>query len=304
MAEYNNDPSGINEEEVLEIHEEVAEALPEYDIFDLGDVEALFEDRKSSEIKNEAENTAEASVKEEAVEFVYEDISSDVNNVTSVLPPYRRETTQRSTEDITELSKKRNHESYEKPLKDTPLVDRELYKAPELGVEIDDLLKTMSIDIDKLLEAEKELEAKTQIIPNLNEKSVSSDEAEAEKTQVIGKLPEKGGKINISDKKDIGSTRHFNLKNLKPDRAEAEKKLSMSRKNLMQNFRVLSKKRDDEAILEEIPVGDGKESMMDNIRAENGEDLFDAVERAERKKTRRSLIKEEKKKAVVSGKAA
>ena len=155
MAEYNNDPSGINEEEVLEIHEEVAEALPEYDIFDLGDVEALFEDRKSSEMKNEAENTAEASVKEESVEFVYEDISSDVNNVTSVLPPYRRETTQRSTEDITELSKKRNHESYEKPLKDTPLVDRELYEAPELGVEIDDLLKTMSIDIDKLLEAEK-----------------------------------------------------------------------------------------------------------------------------------------------------
>ena len=304
MAEYNNDPSGINEEEVLEIHEEVAETLPEYDIFDLGDVEALFEDRKSSEIKNEAENTAEASVKEEAVEIVYEDISSDVNNVTSVLPPYRRETTQRSTEDITELSKKRNHESYEKPLKDTPLVDRELYEAPELGVEIDDLLKTMSIDIDKLLEAEKELEAKTQIIPNLNEKSASSDEAEAEKTQVIGKLPEKGGKMSISDKKDIGSTRHFNLKNLKPDRAEAEKKLSMSRKNLMQNFRVLSKKRDDEAILEEIPVGDGKESMMDNIRAENGEALFDAVEKAERKKTRRSLIKEEKKKAVVSGKAA
>ena len=34
MAEYNNDPSTLNEEEVLEIHEEVNESLPEYDIFD------------------------------------------------------------------------------------------------------------------------------------------------------------------------------------------------------------------------------------------------------------------------------
>ena len=305
MAEYNNDPSGINEEEVLEIHEEVAETLPEYDIFDLGEVEVLFEDRKTAEEKAESHNTEKESA-EEIATVVYEDERYEQNNVTSVLPPYRRETTQRSTEDITELSKKRNSQSYEKPLKDTPLVDRELYEEPELGVEIDDLLKTMSIDIDKLLEAEKEfLEEKTQVLPNLGGKNLLDEEYDAGKTQVIDKLPEiEADSKTTRGKKDIGSTRHFNLKNLKPDRTEAEKKLSASRKNLMQNFRVLSKKRDDEAILEEIPVGDGQESMMDNIRAENGEDLFDAVERAERKKTRRSLIREEKTKAVVSGKAA
>ena len=306
MAEYNNDPSGINEEEVLEIHEEVVETLPEYDIFDLGEVEALFEDRKTAEEKAESDSAVKESA-EEIATVIYEDERYEQNNVTSVLPPYRRETTQRSTEDITELSKKRNHESYEKTLRDTPLVDRELYEEPDLGVEIDDLLKTMSIDIDKLLEAEKEfLEEKTQVLPNLGGKNLLDEEYDAGKTQVIDKLPETEVPAKTTGgKKDIGSTRHFNLKNhLKPDRAEAEKKLSASRKNLMQNFRVLSKKRDDEAILEEIPVGDGQESMMDNIRAENGEDLFDAVERAERKKTRRSLIKEEKTKAVVSGKAA
>lgn len=304
MAEYNNDPSNLNEEEVLEIHEEVSETLPEYDIFDLGDVEGLFEDRKTAEEKAEAVKAEEKASADELVEVVYEDERFEQNNVTTVLPPYRRETTERTTEEITELSKKRNHESYEQILRDTPLVDSELYEAPQLEMEIDDLLKTMSIDIDKLLEAEKELEAKTQVIPQV--------ENEAEKTQVIGKISEaEGATVNfdISDRKepqkDIGSTRHFNLKNhMKPDRAEAEKKLSASRKNLMKNFRVLSKKRDDEALLEEIPIGDGKESMMDNIRAEDGEDLFDAVERAERKKSRRSLIKEEKKKAVVSGKAA
>lgn len=306
MAEYNNDPSGINEEEVLEIHEEVVETLPEYDIFDLGEVEALFEDRKTAEEKAESDSAVKESA-EEIAAVVYEDERYEQNNVTSVLPPYRRETTQRSTEDITELSKKRNHESYEKTLRDTPLVDRELYEEPDLGVEIDDLLKTMSIDIDKLLEAEKEfLEEKTQVLPNLGGKNPLDEEYDAGKTQVIDKLTETEVPAKSPrGKKDIGSTRHFNLKNhLKPDRAEAEKKLSASRKNLMQNFRVLSKKRDDEAILEEIPVGDGQESMMDNIRAENGEDLFDAVERAEHKKTRRSLIKEEKTKAVVSGKAA
>ena len=315
MAEYNNDPSTLNEEEVLEIHEEVNESLPEYDIFDLGDVESLFEDRKMGEEKAEAVKAAEVKEAEETVAVVYEDERFEQNNVTSVLPPYRRETTQRSTEEITELSKKRNHESYGQILNDTPLVDSELYEAPELEMEIDDLLKTMSIDLDKLLEAEKaleaqkEAEAKTQVIPQVKEKADFADEDETGKTQVIGNISAVAEDFNTSGKKaakkDIGSTRHFNLKNhLKPDRAEAEKKLSASRKNLMQNFRVLSKKRDDEAILEEIPVGDGKESMMDNIRAENGEDLFDAVERAERKKTRRSLIKEEKTKAVVSGKAA
>ncbi len=306
MTEYNNDPLNLNEEEVLEIHEEPA-ALPEYDIFDLGDVEQLFEDRKAAEEKNEAVKPEEKTEAAETVEVVYEDERYEQNNVTSVLPPYRRETTERSTEEITEISRKRNHESYEKVVNDTPLVDSELYETPDLGVDIDDMLHTMSIDLDKLLEAERELEAKTQIIPAVEDKA-ENEAQEAEKTQVIGKLPETDGKtrnFSISDKKDIGSTRHFSLKNhLKPDRAEAEKKLIMSRKNLMQNFRVLSKKRDDEAILEEIPVGDGRESMMDNIRAENGEDLFDAVERAERKKSRRSLIKEEKTKAVVSGKAA
>ena len=311
MTEYNNDPLNLNEEEVLEIHEEPA-SLPEYDIFDLGDVDELFEDRKAAEEKAEAVNAENKSETEEIATVVYEDERYEQNNVTSVLPPYRRETTERSTEEITELSRKRNHESYEKVINDTPLVDSELYEAPDLGVDIDDMLHTMSIDLDKLLEAERELEAKTQIIPAVEDKA-ENEAQDTEKTQVIGKLSETDGatrSFSVEDngrkkENDISSTRHFSLKNhLKPDRAEAEKKLSISRKNLMQNFRVLSKKRDDEAILEEIPVGDGRESMMDNIRAENGEDLFDAVERAERKKSRRSLIKEEKTKAVVSGKAA
>ena len=130
MTEYNNDPLNLNEEEVLEIHEEPA-SLPEYDIFDLGDVDELFEDRKAAEEKAEAVNAENKSETEEIATVVYEDERYEQNNVTSVLPPYRRETTERSTEEITELSRKRNHESYEKVINDTPLVDSELYEAPE-----------------------------------------------------------------------------------------------------------------------------------------------------------------------------
>lgn len=316
MAEYNNDPSNLYDEELL-LKQEKNDELKEYDIFDLGEVENLFEERKTSaeEDLKKAETQAE-----EIVEVVYEDERFEQNNVTSVLPPYRRETTQRSTEDVTELSRKRNHESYEQILEDKPLVDSELYEEPDLGVDIDELLNSLGIHIDNEIKEEtaKAEEAfenveKTQVIEKLPETEIPQETDENSKTQIMDKIPESdydGATMNFTlpdkkaEEKNLGATRYFNLKNhLKPDRAEAEKRLSMSRKNLMQNFRVLAKKRDDEAILEEIPVGEGKESMMDNIRAEDGEDLFAAVEKAERKKIRRSL-KEEKKKAVVSGKAA
>lgn len=314
MAEYNNDPSNLYDEELL-LKQEKNDELKEYDIFELGEVEDLFEERRASAPEEASDEKATES--EEAVEVVYEDERFEQNNVTSVLPPYRRETTERSTEDITELSRKRNHESYEKTLEDKPLVDSELYETPDLGVDIDDLLESLGISIDNELKEKAVAEAaesaeKTQVIPPLS-KNEAKEEADSEKTQVIKQIPETdydGATVNFTlpdkkeEEKNLGATKYFNLKNhIKPNRAEAEKKLSMSRKNLMQNFRVLSKKRDDEAILEVVPEGDGKESMMDNVWAEDGEDLFDAVEKAERKKIRRSL-KEEKKKAVVSGKAA
>ena len=52
-------------------------------------------------------------------------------------------------------------------------------------------------------------------------------------------------------------------------------------KKFMQNFRVLSKKTSDRTILEAAPTGDSKGNVADNVKIEEGEDLFAAVERAE-----------------------
>ncbi len=217
-------------------------------------------------------------------------------NVTSVLPPYKRETVERTTEDITELSRKRNSVvySYENPSSEEEKSEK--YEAPELGMDLDELFKSFDLDNEK--KAEVDLE-KTAVIPPSFKISEEEYEEASDSSTKFFKLPKKEAK-----EKDISSTKYFNLKNyMKPDKDEAEKKLKESRKNLMQNFRVLSKnKGEDEAILEAIPTGEGKGSMMDNIKAENGEDLFEAVEKAEKKKRR--PFKEEKKKAIISGKAA
>lgn len=60
----------------------------------------------------------------------------------------------------------------------------------------------------------------------------------------------------------------------------AEKEAKQNKK-FMQNFRVLSKKTNDRTILEATPTGEGKGNVADRIKLEEGEDLFDAVERAE-----------------------
>ena len=48
----------------------------------------------------------------------------------------------------------------------------------------------------------------------------------------------------------------------------------------MQNFRVLSKDREDRAILEAAPMGKGGKGLADSVKPDKGEDIFDAVEKA------------------------
>ena len=48
----------------------------------------------------------------------------------------------------------------------------------------------------------------------------------------------------------------------------------------MQNFRVLSKDREDRAILEVAPTGKGGRGLADSVKPDKGEDIFDAVEKA------------------------
>ena len=52
-------------------------------------------------------------------------------------------------------------------------------------------------------------------------------------------------------------------------------------KKFMQNFRVLSKKTEDRTILEAAPTGEAKGNVADRVDIEEGEDIFEAVERAQ-----------------------
>lgn len=71
MAEYNNDPSNLYDEELL-LKQEKNDELKEYDIFELGEVEDLFEERRASAPEEASDEKATES--EEAVEVVYEEI--------------------------------------------------------------------------------------------------------------------------------------------------------------------------------------------------------------------------------------
>ncbi|MBO7319157.1 MAG: hypothetical protein J6V06_03965, partial [Clostridia bacterium] len=55
-------------------------------------------------------------------------------------------------------------------------------------------------------------------------------------------------------------------------------------KKFMQNFRVLSKKTGDRTLLESVPTGDSKGNVADRVKLEDGEDIFEAVERAQSRK--------------------
>ena len=72
--------------------------------------------------------------------------------------------------------------------------------------------------------------------------------------------------------------------------AEVEAQLQQNRKSLVENFRVLSGDREDNAILEKEPGGEGANSVFDELEVPQGEPLFDAVEKADRK-TLQSLKK-------------
>ena len=74
----------------------------------------------------------------------------------------------------------------------------------------------------------------------------------------------------------ISHTRHFNLRSVtKKIQLEKGKKSSF-----MQNFRVLSKDKEDRAILEAAPVGNGGKALADSVKTRKGENIFEAVEKA------------------------
>lgn len=68
--------------------------------------------------------------------------------------------------------------------------------------------------------------------------------------------------------------------------AEKKEKNAQQSKRFMQNFRVLSKKAEDKTLLEAVPTGKAGGNVADNINPSQGEDIFEAVEKAQSRKKR------------------
>lgn len=117
-------------------------------------------------------------------------------------------------------------------------------------------------------------------------------EAASDKTMLFKKLDGEEDKVEqaLSSPENLSNTRYFNLRS-KGKKAPAEK----GRKNLMQNFRVLSKNREDRAILEAAPSGEGSVGFADSVKAGQGEDIFEAVEKAYISKTEEKNARGERK---------
>lgn len=117
---------------------------------------------------------------------------------------------------------------------------------------------------------------------NEPEKKPEADKKEADtvafsKTQAVrleretapkaAKAPETTG--------NLGNTRHFNLRSM-----TKKIQLEKNKKSFMQNFRVLSKDKEDRAIIEAAPVGKGGRGLADSVKTKKGENIFEAVEKA------------------------
>ena len=142
-----------------------------------------------------------------------------------------------------------------------------------LNFDIDEILKNLGIEIPEYDDIEKNAD-KTEL------EDISSGPAEKD----TGAKASHTRAFKLPKKQDMGfssaHTRHFHLDESLISE-DSEEKLAQKRKNLMQNFRVLSKTQDqDQAILEFAGNEKGGKSIIDNVELKEGEDLFQAVEKA------------------------
>ena len=150
----------------------------------------------------------------------------------------------------------------EAPAQTVRIPDEELYAVPEFDSE--EFFNTLTLKLKGEKSGESEADDKTVAFST---KEIDEVQQKAEKTTRAE------DKKALSD--TLGNTRYFNLRQKKKKTAQDK-----SRKNFMQNFRVLSKDREDRAILEAAPTGKGGKGLADSVKPGKGEDIFEAVEKA------------------------
>ncbi len=253
---------------------------PEYDIFELADKFGIEEDKQVRKPKVRKEKK-KPQVKKAEVKA----------------PPKPREP----------LKPFVPHTPVEEIKADVYVKDEELYK--EQNVDIDELLKNLGIPTAEEIEmqqAEADEEAhgseeddvkvfagkdEMEDISSVSDEKPDFDEDEDDNAEedLSGTkhftLPPK----EFTDS-PVDATRHFNLVEYAKSRAAAKDEEGRDKRiNFTQHFRFLKSKESDESILEAVPTGKGKDSVMDSVRASEGEDIFTAVEKAQKKKKRKAL---------------
>ncbi|MBR5438163.1 MAG: hypothetical protein IKV21_04510, partial [Clostridia bacterium] len=258
---------------------------PEYDIFDLGEDFGVKEDKKSKKVKKDKKEKKKKAPAEQK----------------KAAPAKPREPMKPFVP----------HTPVEQVKADVYVKDESLYE--EQSVDIDELLKNLGIPTAEEIAESEKAEAAADISSDEEEVKVYSGEKEdmedissvsdekpayVEKDLTEEKAEESGdlsgtryfsGEELRELKADSGATRHFNLKNYIQSAGHSIQEGQKKKANLTQHFRFLKNKESDETILETAPTGRGKDSMMDSVRADEGEDIFAAVEKAQKKKKRNRL---------------
>ncbi len=254
---------------------------PEYDIFELGEYAAVKEEKKK---KKPAEKKSKKPVGEKKA------------------PVKPREPHKPFTA----------HKPVEKVQADVYVKDESLYE--EQSVDIDALLKNLGIPTPEEIAEAEEKENSSENISSDGEKETKVYSGEREDMEDISSVSEdmpsfdekseSDSEENDDDfsgtryfsvdepkdeKADSGATRHFDLKGYIRSAGQSIQEGQKKRNDFTRHFRFLKNKESDETILESAPTGKGKDSMMDSVKADEGEDIFSAVEKAQKKKKRNKV---------------
>lgn len=260
---------------------------PEYDIFDLGEDFSFTEEKKPENKKKEKKK---AQPKEKKA------------------PPKPREP----------LKPFVPHTPVPELKAEVYVKDESLYE--EQSVDIDELLKNLGIPTAEEIAAEEKaaeeaVKESAEDIPSDGEREVKVYTGDRENMEDISSVSDEapgfdedvksfeadktgddlsGTRFFSTDelkeeKNDTGATRHFDLKGYIQSAGKAIREDQKKTVAFTQHFRFLKNKESDETILESAPTGKGKDSMMDSVKADEGEDIFSAVEKAQKKKKRTRL---------------
>lgn len=143
----------------------------------------------------------------------------------------------------------------------------------------ENMYKLPSFDSDEFFSG---LGVKSTATPSTEKEAVSDPQnqtiafSKEEFVQVYKEPEEKKRETKHSISDTLTNTIHFNLRS----KTRKLPPLDKSKKSFMQNFRVLSKDKQDRPIYEYAPVGKAGKGLADSLKTKKGEDIFEAVEKA------------------------